>query len=104
RFWVGRAIAINPGRITRKGKSILGKAAINGVHRAEFIELAAMARWMTRKSIHQYPNDSTKPSPMLRPNHSTPRRLVCALPIPSHEWVYAGLRVALSPVHSPTFF
>src|SRR5678816_4766986 len=96
KFWVGRAIAINPGRMTRTGKSILGKAAINGVHRAEFMEFAAMARWITRKSVHQYPNESTKPSPMVRPNHSTPRRLVCGLVMPSHECVYVGSRLAVS--------
>ena len=42
-----------PGRITRAGKNIFGTAAINGVRRAAVIESAAMARWTTRKSVHQ---------------------------------------------------
>ena len=42
-----------PGRITRNGKSIFGTAATSGVRRAAFIDLAAIARWMTRKSVHQ---------------------------------------------------
>ena len=42
-----------PGRITRKGNSILGSAAMSGVRRAAVIEFAAMARCTTRKSVHQ---------------------------------------------------
>jgi hypothetical protein len=45
--------AIRPGRMTRNGKNILGMAAISGTRRAETSESAAMARWMTRKSVHQ---------------------------------------------------
>ena len=45
--------AISPGRMTRNGNSIFGKAAINGVRRAAAIELAAIARCTTRKSVHQ---------------------------------------------------
>ena len=45
------------------GMIIFGKAAISGVRRAADIELAAMARCTTRKSVHQYPNDKTKPKP-----------------------------------------
>ena len=45
--------AIMPGRMTRKGKSIFGTAAISGVRRAAVIESAAMARCTTRKSVHQ---------------------------------------------------
>ena len=41
------ASAIIPGRITRKGKSIFGTAAISGVRRAAVIESAAIARWTT---------------------------------------------------------
>src|SRR5436190_9723196 len=47
------ATAISPGRMTRKGKNILGSAAISGVRRAALIESAAMARCTTRKSVHQ---------------------------------------------------
>ena len=36
-----------------KMKSIFGMAAINGVRRAADIELAAIARCTTRKSVHQ---------------------------------------------------
>ena len=72
------AIAIIPGRITRAGNSIFGIAASRGVRRAAAIESAAMARWTTRKSVHQYPNDSTKPSPITMPNHSTPMGLALA--------------------------
>ena len=45
--------AISPGMITRKGKNILGNAAMSGVRRAAVIDSAAMARWTTRKSVHQ---------------------------------------------------
>src|SRR3979490_1359899 len=45
--------AMRPGMMTRKGKNILGMAAIRGTLRAETSEPAAMARWMTRKSVHQ---------------------------------------------------
>src|ERR1700677_2057734 len=45
--------AIKPGKMTRNGKNILGIAAINGTRRAETSESAAIARWMTRKSVHQ---------------------------------------------------
>src|SRR5712692_6951834 len=84
---VGRPTAISPGRITRKGNNILGIAAIRGVRRAALIESAAMARCTTRKSVHQYPNESTNPSPITSPNHSTPSRLVCGLAMPTQEWV-----------------
>ena len=47
------AMAISPGMITRNGKSILGIAAMSGVRRAAAIESAAIARWTTRKSVHQ---------------------------------------------------
>jgi len=70
-----------PGRITRNGKHILGSAAMSGVRRAAVIEFAAMARCTTRKSVHQYPNDSTKPRPMTSPNHSTPTGFADAFPM-----------------------
>ena len=35
------------------GIIILGSAAITGVRREADIEFAAMARWITRKSVHQ---------------------------------------------------
>src|SRR5437588_12415003 len=70
-----------PGRITRKGNSILGSAAMSGVRRAAVIEFAAMARCTTRQSVHQYPHDSTNPSPITRPNHSTPTGFADALPM-----------------------
>ena len=82
-------MATMPGRITRKGKSIFGNAAIIGVRRAAAIESAAIARCTTRKSVHQYPNDSTKPSPITRPNHSTPMGLADGLPISCHDAVQA---------------
>src|SRR5947207_8190694 len=58
--------AISPGRTTRKGKSILGNAAISGVRRAAVIESAAMARCTTRKSVpvaerHHEPQCHYKP-------------------------------------------
>ena len=67
--------------MTRKGKSIFGTAAMSGVRRAAVIELAAMARCTTRKSVHQYPNDRTNPRPITRPNHSTPTGFADALPM-----------------------
>ena len=42
-----------PGTMTRNGNSIFGTAAMSGVRRAAVIEFAAMARWTTRKSVHQ---------------------------------------------------
>src|SRR2546430_6524447 len=65
----------------RNGNSILGIAAINGVRRAALIDLAAMARCTTRKSVHQYPNDNTNPRPITSPNHSTPTGLCAACPM-----------------------
>ena len=35
------------------GMSHLGQRASSGVRRAAFIESAAIARWTTRKSVHQ---------------------------------------------------
>ena len=46
-------MASMPGRITMNGKNIFGIAASTGVRRAAFIDLAAIARWITRKSVHQ---------------------------------------------------
>ena len=48
-----RARAAMPGTMTMKGIIILGSAAITGVRREADMELAAMARWITRKSVHQ---------------------------------------------------
>src|SRR5205085_6016068 len=79
-----------PGRITRNGKNIFGKAAMSGVRRAAVIDSAAIARCTTRKSVHQYPNDSTKPRPITRPNHSTPTGFCDALPIVRQACVYAS--------------
>ena len=50
---VGRPMASRPGRITRKGKKILGTAAMSGTRRADSIFFEAMAVWITRKSVHQ---------------------------------------------------
>ena len=50
---VCRAMAIMPGRMTKAGNNILGTAAMSGVRRAADMELAAMARCTTRKSVHQ---------------------------------------------------
>src|ERR1035437_7935580 len=49
-----------PGMMIMKGKNILGRVPISGVRRAADMESAAMARWTTRKFVHQYPNESTK--------------------------------------------
>ena len=85
----GTAMAIIPGRITRNGNTILGSAAMSGVRRAAFIESAAIARWTTRKSVHQYPNDSTNPRPITSPNHSTPMGFAAGLPMWRHDSVIA---------------
>jgi hypothetical protein len=45
--------AISPGTTTRKGMSILGKAAISGVRRAADRFLAARARWTSAKLVVQ---------------------------------------------------
>ena len=42
-----------PGTMMMNGNSIFGSAAITGVRRAADAELAAMARWITRKLVHQ---------------------------------------------------
>ena len=42
-----------PGRITSTGKIIFGTAAMSGVRRAALMFLAAIARWTTRKFVHQ---------------------------------------------------
>src|SRR5438270_1548619 len=78
-----------PGRITRKGKNILGTAAISGVRRAADIDLAAIALCTTRKSVHQYPNESTNPNPITNPNHSTPIGFVEGDAMYCHEWLQA---------------
>ena len=52
-MWLVTVTAMRPGRMTRKGKNIFGMAAMRGTRRAETSESAAMARWMTRKSVHQ---------------------------------------------------
>src|SRR5687768_18385633 len=76
------------------------------------MDSAAMARWTTRKSVHQYPNDSTKPRPMARPNHSTPIGLDAAESMWRQELdqapsgypavVATVLSLATSPFHPPT--
>src|SRR5271170_634182 len=69
---VQSAAAIMPGTMTRNGKNIFGTAATSGVLRAAVMFLAAIARWTTRKLVHQYPNDSTKPRPNTIAKMSTP--------------------------------
>src|SRR5262252_9485780 len=103
-----------PGRITRNGKNILGIAAMSGVRRAADIESAAIARCTTRKSVHQYPNDSTKPSPITIPNTSTPIGLAEGLfinlhdsdhaPDPNPLWVATTESLDCSPDHPPASF
>src|SRR6266704_3688391 len=83
------AMAIIPGKITRKGKSIFGTAAINGVRRAADIDLAAMARCTTKKSVHQYPNDKTNPRPIANPNHSIPIGFDDGEPMNFHDSLHA---------------
>jgi hypothetical protein len=97
-------IASKPGKITRNGKNILGMAAISGTRRAFSCESVAIAVWITRKSVHQYPNDSTNPSPIASPNHSTPKRVGIGMfhPLPGMHIALGS--EALSPLHPPTFF
>src|ERR1041384_3697632 len=75
--------------MTRNGKNIFGIAAIRGVRRAADIELAAMARCTTRKSVHQEPKDKTNPRPMAIPNHSTPIGLCEGLSMNFQDWLHA---------------
>ena len=86
------------------GITILGKAAISGVRRAADIELAAMARWTTRKSVHQYPNDSTKPRPATSPKTSTPMGLAAEEPVNFQACVITGGSRADIPAHPPARF
>src|SRR3954468_17952175 len=81
------ASAISPGMITRNGNSAFGIAAMSGVRRAAAIESAAIARWTTRKSVHQYPNDNTNPRPATTPNHSNPAGFLEASPRLAHALV-----------------
>ncbi len=67
-----RPTASIPGTITRAGSSIFGTAAMSGVRRAAPMFFAAIARWTTRKLVHQYPKDSTKPRPNTIEKMSTP--------------------------------
>src|SRR5580658_2890985 len=96
------------------GMIIFGNAATSGVLRAADIESAAIARCTTRKSVHQYPNDSTNPSPNVISNQFTPIGLSDELAMCCQELVYVpGAKCALtatvsspadSPLHPPTFF
>src|ERR1700689_4013841 len=81
------AMAIMPGKMTSAGKSILGKAAMSGVRRAADMELADMARCTTRKSVHQYPKERTKPRPNTMANQSTPNGLSAAVAMCDQELV-----------------
>src|SRR4051812_37989200 len=60
------ASAISPGMITRDGDSAFGVAAMSGVRRAAAIESAAIARWTTRKSVHQTRTTTRTPDPSTR--------------------------------------
>ena len=57
----------------------------DGVRRAALMFRAAIARCTTRKLVHQYPNDSTKPRPNTMANQSTPMGLAAGLPMLAHE-------------------
>ena len=86
-----------PGTMTMNGITIFGNAAISGVRRAADIESAAMARWITRKSVHQYPKDNTNPSPAIRLNASTPIGFSEVLAVYRQVWVItAGRRAAMA--------
>ena len=83
------------------GKNIFGIAPMSGVHRAAFCDSAAIARWTTRKSVHQYPNDSTKPRPMTTPNNSTPRGFASGRPRLAHTCVNVVGSVDANPLQPP---
>src|SRR6185437_1569644 len=83
---------------------ILGNAATRGVRRAADIELAAMARCTTRKSVHQYPNDKTKPRPATSPKTSTPMGLAAEEPVYFHACSITGGSRADIPAHPPALF
>ena len=53
------------------------------------IDLAAMARCTTKKSVHQYPNDKTNPRPIANPNHSIPIGFDDGEPMNFHDSVHA---------------
>src|SRR5262249_58516448 len=86
----------------------------SGVRRAADMESAAIARCTTRKSVHQYPNESTKPSPITIPNHSTPIGLAVGLFINLHDsdhapeanpcWVATTPSLVCNPDHPPASF
>ena len=75
---------------------------MRGVRRAAPIESAAIARCTTRKSVHQYPNDSTNPRPIATPKTSMPIGFVSGLPIPRQECVSAIGSVCWRPCQPPT--
>ena len=89
--------------MTMKGIIILGSAAMTGVRREADMELAAIARWITRKSVHQYPNDITNPRPATSPKTSIPMGLSEVCTTYFQLWVItAGMREAM-PCHPPAF-
>src|SRR6202050_5837156 len=92
-----------PGMMTMKGRNILGIVPINGVRRAADMDSAAMARCTTRKFVHQYPNERTKPRPATIPKISTPMGFSVGLPIYVHACVMLAGRRATMPDHPPAF-
>ena len=86
------------------GMKIFGNAANNGVRRAADMLSAAMARCTTRKSVHQYPNESTKPKPATRPKTSTPIGFSLACPTYCQECVITGGKRALQCPDQPPAF
>ena len=95
--------AIIPGRITISGIKIFGIAAYIGVICASLIFLVTMALCTTRKSVHQYPKASTKPSPNISDPALVPNGLVEALPIPFQTCSkLVPSRLCLIPSHPPT--
>ncbi len=90
-----------PGMMTMKGRNIFGIVPISGVRRAADMDSAAMARCTTRKFVHQYPNESTKPRPATMPKISTPIAFSVGLPMYFQACVIFAYRRAFMPSHPP---
>src|SRR5512135_2677046 len=84
------ATATSPGITTRIGMRIFGNAARIGVVRAAVRFFEASARWTTRKSVVQYPNDNTKPRPITTPTQLTPSGLSAEFPRFLQAWKKAA--------------
>src|SRR5579863_2627772 len=77
--------------MTMSGTAILKNEPITGAILAARTFLAEMTRCTTRKSVVQYPMESTAPRPKTIPTHWTPIGLSAKWAIGRHMWVKSWL-------------